>query len=87
MEQSGAGGSCRGAPPLEKLAALTEDEFREMFRRSPVKRAKYAGFLRNVAIAMGNLRLEKFREPLIKMTQSPDAVVAEHARWSLERMA
>jgi epoxyqueuosine reductase len=73
-------------PPLEKLAALSEDEFREIFRRSPVKRAKYAGFLRNVAIAMGNLRLEKFREPLEKMAESPDAVVAEHARWGLERL-
>lgn len=74
------------APPLEKLAALTEQEFREMFRRSPVKRAKYSGFLRNVAIAMGNLRLEKFREPLQKMAQSPDTVVAEHARWGLARL-
>ena len=74
------------APPLEKLAALSEEEFRAMFRRSPVKRAKYSGFLRNVAIAMGNLRLERFREPLEKMAASPDAVVAEHARWGLERL-
>jgi epoxyqueuosine reductase len=74
------------APPLEKLAALSEEEFRAMFRRSPVKRAKYSGFLRNVAIAMGNLRLERFREPLEKMAASPDSVVAEHARWGLERL-
>ena len=76
----------RGPPPLEKLAALSEEEFREIFRRSPVKRARYTGFLRNVAIAMGNLRLEKFREPLEKMAESGDAVVAEHARWGLERL-
>jgi len=44
------------APPLEKLAALTEDEFRAMFRNSPVTRAKYAGFRRNVAVAMANAR-------------------------------
>ena len=73
-------------PPLEKLAALSEEEFRTVFRASAVKRARYTGFLRNVAIAMGNLGLEKFREPLQKMAQSPDSVVAEHARWGLERL-
>ena len=73
-------------PPLEKFAVLSEEEFRQIFRHSAVKRAKYSGFLRNVAIAMGNLRLEKFREPLEKMAESADPVVAEHARWGLERL-
>ena len=35
-----------------------------MFRGTPVTRARYSGFLRNVAVAMGNARLEKFRAPL-----------------------
>src|SRR5581483_1683229 len=42
------------APPLIELASLTEVEFRTMFRGTPVTRAKYSGFLRNVAMAMGN---------------------------------
>jgi len=42
------------APPLERLAALTEEQFRETFRGTPVTRARYAGFQRNVAIAMAN---------------------------------
>ena len=42
------------APSLDELAALTEEEFRGMFRGTPVARAKYAGFQRNVAIAKGN---------------------------------
>jgi epoxyqueuosine reductase len=42
------------APPLEKLAAMTEDEFRSLFRGTPVARARYEGFLRNVAVAMDN---------------------------------
>ena len=49
------------APPLEKLAALTEDEFRAMFRGTPVTRARYSGFRRNVAVAMGNAGLPQFR--------------------------
>lgn len=34
--------------PLAELAAMGEDDFRRRFRKSPVKRAKWAGFLRNV---------------------------------------
>jgi epoxyqueuosine reductase len=49
------------APRLEELAAVTEDEFRAMFGGTPVMRARYAGFLRNVAIAMGNRKLEPLR--------------------------
>ncbi len=75
------------APPLEELARLTEEQFREMFRSSPIQRAKYAGFLRNVAIAMGNSGREQFREPLERLAASPDELVAGHARWALERIA
>jgi epoxyqueuosine reductase len=73
------------APPLEKLAGLSEAEFREMFRKTPVSRARYSGFLRNVAVAMGNQRSAKFREPLLRMAESADALVARHARWALQQ--
>jgi epoxyqueuosine reductase len=75
------------APPLEQLAALTEAEFRERFRDTAVWRARYRGLLRNVAVAMGNSGLEKFRAPLEKLAASPDPLVAEHARWALEQLA
>jgi epoxyqueuosine reductase len=71
------------APPLAEMAALTEEGFRAMFRGTPVSRARYAGFLRNVAIAMGNRGLPQFRAPLEKLAASQDATVAEHARWAL----
>jgi epoxyqueuosine reductase len=74
------------APPLEDLGSLSEDEFREMFRTSPVRRAKYAGFLRNVAIAMGNSGRAKFREPLQELAAFPNEMVAEHARWALKQI-
>jgi len=44
------------APPLEKLAALSAEEFQEMFSGTPIERSRYEGFRRNVAIAMANLR-------------------------------
>jgi epoxyqueuosine reductase len=74
------------APPLAELAARTEVEFRSMFRGTPVTRAGYGGFLRNVALAMGNRRLQKFRAPLEKLAASKDPVLAEHARWGLEQL-
>ncbi len=42
------------APPLAKLAALDEAEFRAFFAGSPVKRIGHARFLRNVLVAVGN---------------------------------
>jgi epoxyqueuosine reductase len=74
------------APPLADLASLTEGEFSEMFRDSPVLRAKYQGFLRNVITAMGNAGLEEFRAALERLSAQPDSVVAEHARWALQQL-
>jgi epoxyqueuosine reductase len=42
------------APRLEEMAALTPEEFRDMFRGTPVSRARYEGFQRNVAAAVVN---------------------------------
>jgi epoxyqueuosine reductase len=44
----------RTIPPLENLAAMTESEFREFARGTPLSRPKYAGFMRNVAVALVN---------------------------------
>jgi epoxyqueuosine reductase len=74
------------APALETMAALSEVEFRQMFRGSPVQRARYGGFLRNVAVAMGNRGLEKFRQPLEKLAASDSALIREHAEWALSRL-
>lgn len=75
------------APPLERLADISEDEFRAMFRGSPVRRARYTGFLRNVAVAMGNAGLPAFRAPLERLAASPEVLVADAALRALERLA
>ena len=73
-------------PRFERLASLTREQFQQMFRHTPVSRAKYSGFLRNVAVAMGNAGLPHFREPLQKLAASDDPLVAEHAHWALRRI-
>ncbi len=41
-------------PALDWLAQLDEEDYRRLFRRSPLERAKYPGFKRNVANALQN---------------------------------
>lgn len=72
--------------PLDRMAELTESEFRKIFRGTAVSRAKYVGFLRNVAVAMGNSGSPKLRVPLERLAASPHPLVAEHARWALTRL-
>jgi epoxyqueuosine reductase len=74
------------APPLAMLAGIGEEEFGSMFRATPVTRARYAGFLRNVAVAMGNSGLPEFRAPLERLASYGNPLIAEHARWALERI-
>ena len=74
-------------PELEWLARLTPEEFRETFKGSPVKRAKRSGLLRNVAVAMANSGEERFAGVLRQLCNDEDRIVAEHARWALERLA
>jgi epoxyqueuosine reductase len=58
-----------------------------VFRGSPVKRAKYSGLKRNVAIAMGNSGNSTFIPDLERLAQDPDPIVAEHAQWALQKLS
>lgn len=75
-----------GLPALEEMAALSEREFNERFAGTPVKRAKYRGFLRNVAVAMGNSGDPRWLEPLRRLASSDDALIREHAAWAAGRL-
>jgi len=73
-------------PPLEALASLTEDDFRRIFAHSPIKRAKYHGWLRNLCVAMGNSGDARFVPWLERALAHPDPIVREHAEWALNRI-
>jgi epoxyqueuosine reductase len=81
------------SPDLEWLASLTEEEFREAFRGSPVKRTKWRGLVRNACVALGNSglrpgepRYEEICAQLARLVAAGDAILAEHARWALGRL-
>jgi epoxyqueuosine reductase len=73
-------------PDLQELAALDDEAFRTRFRRSPVKRARRRGLLRNVAVAIGNSGDARKRPALERLAQDEDPVVREHALWGLDRL-
>jgi epoxyqueuosine reductase len=73
-------------PPLRALASLDEEGFRHAFSRSPVKRAKYRGWLRNVCVVMANSGDMSFVPWLERACRHEDAVVREHASWALARL-
>jgi epoxyqueuosine reductase len=74
-------------PALDWLAEMQSEEFREVFRGSPVKRAKLSGLRRNAVIAMGNSGERKFEPTLTRLSEDSDPVVAEHARWAAEKLS
>ncbi|HZD50093.1 MAG TPA: tRNA epoxyqueuosine(34) reductase QueG [Silvibacterium sp.] len=73
-------------PALDWLASLDEAAFGTWFFGSPIKRARFAGFRRNLAIAMGNSGLARFRATLEAWSNSEDPVLAESAAWALRKL-
>jgi epoxyqueuosine reductase len=74
------------APELIPLLSLTDEEFKGRFRGSPVLRAKRRGFLRNVAVALGNLKDKTAIPALAKALGDHEPLVRRHAAWALGRI-
>src|SRR6202023_3856872 len=74
------------SPELIPLLSLTEEQFRERFRRSPIKRTKRRGLLRNVCVALGNIRDPQAVPALIGALHDDEALVRGHAAWALGRI-
>lgn len=72
---------------LTALASLSADEFRGLYRETPVWRSKHSGFLRNVAVAMGNSGDPRYVPALRDLAERSDEQVAGHARWALAKLA
>lgn len=73
-------------PALDWLADLDQESFGRLFFGSPIKRAKFDGLRRNVAIAMGNSRLRRFLPKLREWKDGEDPVLAEAACWALQQI-
>jgi epoxyqueuosine reductase len=74
------------APELMPLLRLSEDDFRARFQGSPVTRAKRRGLLRNVAVALGNLRDPRALAALEAVLHDTEPLIRRHAAWALGRI-
>lgn len=70
-------------PELIALLRMTQEEFSTTFRRSPVKRTKRRGFLRNVCVALGNSRDPAAIPALAEVLSHEEPLVRGHAAWAL----
>ena len=62
---------------------LEQEAFSLHFRKSPVKRAKRSGMLRNVCVALGNWGDPQTLQPLLMAINDSDPIARGHAAWGL----
>jgi epoxyqueuosine reductase len=75
--------------PLQSLTdelVISTQEFNQRFKRSPVKRTKRRGYLRNVAVALGNTGDMHALPVLNQALEDPEPLVHEHAKWAIEKI-
>jgi epoxyqueuosine reductase len=71
---------------LREILTLTPERFAEVFRRTPVKRLKRTGLLRNACVVAGNAGATDCIEELATLARGAESVVRAHAVWALRRL-
>ena len=74
------------APELIGLLSISREEFRRRFHGSPILRAKRRGFLRNVAVALGNNAGPEAVPALTRALNDEEPLVRGHVAWALGRI-
>ena len=73
---------------LVELFGWSEHEFLKRTEGMAIRRTGYEGWLRNIAVALGNApRSEEIHAALDQRADDPSAVVREHVAWALKRQA
>ena len=72
---------------LTEILTLTPERFAAVFRRTPIKRLKLTGLLRNACIVAGNSGDRVVLPPLVALAAShASALVRAHAVWAVYRL-
>jgi epoxyqueuosine reductase len=71
-------------PNLSEMVSLTREAFNRRFKNTALKRTKRRGFVRNAAVALGNLG-DPAAVPALQqcLTADDEALVRGHAAWAL----
>jgi epoxyqueuosine reductase len=72
-------------PPddLANELSLTPEDFNRKFKETPVKRSKRRGYLRNLAVVIGNRAFIGNIPALIRALADPEPLIRQHAAWAL----
>lgn len=73
-------------PLLLPLLDLDAPRFRETFKGSPIPRPKRRGFLRNVAVALGNIGDPVAVPTLARALGDEEPLIRGHSAWALGRI-
>jgi len=71
--------------PTEELT-LTPQAFNQRFKRTPIQRAKRRGYLRNIAVVLGNLGDMHALPVLQNALNDEEPMIKEHATWAIEQI-
>jgi epoxyqueuosine reductase len=71
---------------LSELLALTPVRFATVFKRTPIKRLKHAGLLRNACIVAGNSGDRELLPQLVRLATHELALIRVHAVWAVRRL-
>jgi epoxyqueuosine reductase len=74
------------SPILVDDLALTPQEFNTKFKTNPVLRSKRRGYLRNIAVAIGNSGDPDAIPALQKAIGDEETLIREHAVWAMEQI-
>ena len=71
---------------LSELFKWTEENYLKKTKGSPIRRAGYESWSRNIAVALGNADTSKeVYESLMSRRNDPSAIVREHVKWALDQ--
>lgn len=75
-------------PPhsLTEELTLTPQAFNQRFKRTPIQRAKRRGYLRNVAVVLGNIGDMHALPVLQNVLNDDEPMIREHAAWAIEKI-
>ena len=66
---------------------LTPQAFNQRFKRTPISRAKRRGYLRNVAVALGNTG-DMYALPVLQsVLNDEEPMIREHASWAIDKIS
>ena len=72
---------------LSDLLQLSLERFAEIFRKTPIKRTKITGMLRNACIVAANTAAKECLPQIVNLASHPSAIVRAHAVWAVYRLA